>query len=83
MRVFEPKEKFGAERAPGDGSGYDRPTEWGDEGISEAAAEGNVDGEGDDVGEGFEEEMRVEGVRAEVNVEREGCDMGRESDGEL
>jgi hypothetical protein len=38
-RVFEPEEKFGAERAPGDSGGDDRPTQRSDEGISEAAAE--------------------------------------------
>jgi hypothetical protein len=64
MRVFEPEENFGAERAPGDGSGDDRPTQRSDEGISEAAAECEVDAERDDVGECFKEKVRVESVRA-------------------
>ena len=82
LRVFQPEEKFGTERAPGDSGGYDRPAEWGDEGISEAAAKGEVDGERDDVGEGLEEEVRVEAVAAEVDVEGEGgCEMECGDDG--
>ena len=83
LGVFEPEEKFGAECRSGDCGGDDGPAEWSDDGISEAAAEDEVDGEGDDVGEGFEEEVRVEGVGAEVNVVGEGCEMGCEGDGKL
>ncbi len=83
MRVFEPEDEFGPECSAGDCGGYDRPTQRSDEGISEAAAECEVDAERDDVGKCFEEEVRVESVGAEVDVEREGCDMGCKSDGEL
>jgi hypothetical protein len=34
------------------------------------------DAEGDDVGEGLEEKVRVDGVEAEVEIEREGDGMG-------
>jgi hypothetical protein len=46
-------------------------------------AEGEVDAEPGDVGESFEEEVGVESVGSDVDVEREGCDMGCEGDGEL
>jgi hypothetical protein len=73
LRVFEPEQDFGAERASGDGGGDDGPAQWGGEGVSEAAAEKEIDGEGDDVGERFEEEVGMDGVGAEVEIEREGC----------
>jgi hypothetical protein len=53
LRVFEPEEELGAESGSGDGGGDHGPAQWGDEGISEAAAEGEIDSEGDDVGESF------------------------------
>jgi hypothetical protein len=76
LRVFEPEQEFGADGASGNCGGEDGPAERGGDGVGEAAAEDEVDGEGDDVGEGFEEEVRVEGVGAEVDVVREGCGMG-------
>jgi len=52
--------------------------------VSEAAAEVEVKDEGDDVGEGFEEEVRMNGVRAGVKVDGERWgEMGGEDDGEL
>jgi hypothetical protein len=76
LGVFEPEEEFGAECGSGDRGRDDGPAEWGDDGVSEAAAEGEVDAEGDDVGEGLEEKVRVDGVGAEVEIEREGDGMG-------
>jgi hypothetical protein len=72
LRVFEPEQDFCAERASGDGGGDDGPAQRSGEGVSEAAAEDEIDGEGDDVGERFEEEVRVDDVGSEVQVEREG-----------
>ena len=83
LRVLEPEQEFGAQRASGDGGGDDGPAERGGDGVGEAAAEGEVDGEGNTVGEGLEEEVGVEGVGAEVEIVREGCGMGCEDDGEL
>lgn len=83
-RVFKPVEKFRAERGTGDSGGDDGPAEWGGDGISEAAAEREVNAEGDEVRERFEEQMRMNDVAAEVQVvgepERE---MGRQKDEEL
>jgi hypothetical protein len=43
-----------------------------------------VDDECDEVGEGFEEEVGMDGVTAEVKIERKnGCELRREDDGEL
>jgi len=82
--VFEPEQKFGAERGSGNGGGERGPAEWGREGISEAAAELEIDAEADEVGEGFEEKMRVDAPGAEVEIVRERGGMGRvEEDGEL
>jgi hypothetical protein len=83
LRIFEPEQELGAEGGSGNRGGDGGPAEWGGEGISEAAAEGEVDGEGECVGESFEEEMRVDGVGAQVEIEREGCGLRRGSDGEL
>ncbi len=84
LRVFEPEEELGAERASGDGCGDYGPAERSGEGIGKAAAEFEIDGGGDDVGEGFEKQMRVDGIGAEVEIDGEGdCVMGWGNDGEL
>ena len=47
-------------------------------------AKREVDDECDEVGEGFEEEVGMDGVMAQVKIERKaGCGLGREGDGEL
>jgi hypothetical protein len=76
LRVLEPEQEFGAQRASGYGGGDDGPAERGGDGVGETAAESEVDAEGDDVGERFEEEVGMEGVGAEVEVVREGGGMG-------
>jgi hypothetical protein len=77
LRIFEPEQQFGADGGSGYGGSDNGPAERGGDGVGEAAAEGEVDAGGDDVGEGFEEEVRVEGVGAEVEIVREGgCGMG-------
>ena len=76
LRVLEPEQEFGAEGGSGDGGGNSSPAERGGDGISEAAAEGEIDGEGDDVGERLEEQVRMNGVGAEVEIDREGCGLG-------
>ena len=53
--VFEPEKKFGTESSAGDGGSDDGPPKRSDDGISEAAAELQVRGEGNDVRERFEE----------------------------
>jgi len=83
LRVFKPEQEFGPDSGSGYGGSDGGPAEWGGEGISEAAAEGEVDGEGDCVGERLEEEMWMDGVGADVEVDRKGCGLGRGSDGEL
>jgi hypothetical protein len=81
LRVLEPEQKFGAESGAGDRGGDHRPAQGSDDGVAEAAAEHEVNGKCDDVGEAFEEEVRVECEAAEVEKEREGCGMGRGDDG--
>ncbi len=66
--VFEPVQKLRAERGSGDGCRDDRPAERRRDGISEAAAERQVNAEGDEVGERFEKEMGMDDVAAEVQV---------------
>ena len=84
LRVFKPEQDFGAERASGDGGGDDGPAQRGGDGISEAAAKYEIDAEGDDVGERFEEEVGMDNVGAKVEIEREDdSGMERRSDGEL
>ena len=73
LRVLEPEQKFGADGASGDGSGDDGPAKRSCDGVGEAAAECEVDGERDEVGERFKEEVRMDYVWAEVQVKREGC----------
>jgi hypothetical protein len=76
LRVFEPEQEFGADGGSGYGGGDDGPAERGGDGVGEAAAEGEVDTGGDDVGKGFEEEVGMEGVGAEVEIVGECCEMG-------
>jgi hypothetical protein len=73
LRVFEPEQDFGAECASGDGGGDDGPAQRGGDGIAEAAAELEIDDEGDEVGECFEEQMGMDEVGAEVEIDRKGC----------
>jgi hypothetical protein len=62
----------------------DSPAEGSGDGISEAAAQTQVDGEGGEVCEQLEEEVRVNRIFAEVDVERECCgEMGIGEDEEL
>ncbi len=83
LRVFEPVEELRSECRSGDGGGDRGPAERSDDGISEAAAQPEVELEGDEVGEGFEEEMRMQTVVAEVEVDRERRGIGGWSDCEL
>ena len=73
LRVFEPEQELGAEGASGDGGGDDGPAERSCDGVGEAAAECEVDGERDDVGERFKEEVGVDGEGSEVDIDGEGC----------
>ena len=82
-RVFEPEEELGTEGGAGDCGCDDGPAERRLDGISIAAAESEVDEERCDVGESFEEEVRVDGVGAEMEIDREGDEMGGCEDGEL
>jgi hypothetical protein len=83
LRVFEPEQGSGAEGGSGYGGGDGRPAEWSGDGISEAAAEGEIDGEGDEVGERFEKQVGMDDVGAKVEIDGEACGMGCGSDGEL
>ncbi len=84
LRIFEPEEDLRAESGSGDGGGDHGPAQWGDEGISKAAAKSEINSEGDDVGEAFKEEVRVDDVAPEMDVDRErDREMGRKDDGEL
>jgi hypothetical protein len=73
LRVFEPEEEFGTESGSGDGGGDYGPADRSGEGISEAAAEREVEAEGYGVGQGFEEDVRVNGVVPEVEIDGESC----------
>jgi hypothetical protein len=82
--VFEPEQELGADGASGYRGSDDGPAKGGDDGIREAAAECEVDGERDEVGECFKEEVWVDGVGARVEIEREECcGIGYEMDEEL
>jgi hypothetical protein len=76
LRVFDPEQDFRAEGGPSNGGGYSSPAEWSGDRVSEAAAEGEIDGDGDDVGERFEEQVGMDGIGAEVEIDREGCGLG-------
>jgi hypothetical protein len=73
LRVLEPEQEFGADGASGDGGGDDSPAERSCDGVGEAAAECEVDGERDEVGERFKEEVGMDGVGSEVEIDWEGC----------
>jgi len=73
LGILEPEEELRAESGACDGGGDYCPTDRRGERIAEAAAEGEVDAEGDEVGESFKEEVRVDAVSAEVQVDGEGC----------
>jgi len=81
--VFEPEQELRTQGGASDRGRDDGPTERRLDGISETAAQGEVDKERCDVGESFEEEMRMDGVGAEVEVVREGDELGGCEDGEL
>jgi len=81
--IFEPVEELGAERGSGDGGGEGGPAKRRGDGVSEAAAELEIDAEADNVGEGLEKKMGVDAPGAEVEIERERGGMGRVEDGEL
>lgn len=83
LRVLEPEQKLGPECGSGDRGGDGRPTQRRDNGISETATQKEVDAERNAVGQRFKEEVRVNGVIAEVDVIGEGGGMERECDGEL
>ncbi len=84
LRVFEPEQKFGAEGGSGYGRGDGGPAERGGERISKAAAQREVDGEGDDVGKSFEEQVGMDDVGADVEVDGKDCGgMERRDDWEL
>ncbi len=83
LRVFQPEQKLGAEGRAGDCRGDGGPAKWGDDGISETAAEAKVDEERDDIGKSFEEKMRMDGITADMKVTGEGDGMGCWVDGEL
>ena len=66
LRVFQPEQEFGAESGSGHRGSGNRPAQRGGEGVSEAATESEVDEESDEIGQGFEEQMRMDGVAAQV-----------------
>lgn len=77
--VFEPEQKLGAEGRSGNSSGDDGPADRGGDGISETPAKTQIDAEGDQVGKGFEKKMWVNGVAAEMKIDRE-SDRGMKSE---
>ena len=76
--ILEPEQEFGAEGGAGYGGGDDGPADRRVERVSEAAAQGQVKAKGDQVGKSFENDVGVEGVRAQVDVvgERQKGAMG-------
>ncbi len=73
LRVLEPEQEFGADGASGDGGGDDGPAERSCNGVGEAAAECEVDGEREEVGECLKEEVRVDDEGSEVEINGESC----------
>lgn len=71
--VFEPEQQFGAEGRSRYGRSDHRPADRCGDRIAEAAAECQIGAEGDEVGESFEEDVRVDGVTPKVYVDREIC----------
>jgi len=69
LRIFHPKEEFGAESGPGDSGGDYGPTDGRGERIAEAAAEQKIDAEGDEVGDSFEEDVGMDFVRTQRDVD--------------
>lgn len=85
LGVLEPEEEFGSESGAGYGGGDDGPTNGNGDRITEAAAEPEIDAEGDEVGESLEEDVRVDAISPEVEIDGEirGGEMERGNDGEL
>jgi hypothetical protein len=73
LRVLQPEQKPGAERRTCDRGGQDDPSEWSEDGISEAAAEGEIGKEGGDVGKSFEKQMGMDRIFSQVKINREEC----------
>ena len=83
-RIFEPVEDLRAQGCAGDGGGDGGPAERSDDWVSEAATESEINAEGDCVGEGFKEKMRVDGVGTETEIDGKGNGgMGCWEDGEI
>jgi hypothetical protein len=83
LGIFHPEEELGAKSGSGNGGSDYGPTDRCGDGIAEAVTECEVDEERDEIGESFEDDVRVYEVVADVDVDREACEMGLESDGEL
>lgn len=73
FRVLKPEKDFGTEGGSGYRGGDYDPAQGSCDGISEAAAECEENLESDEVGEGFEEKVRVDAIGTEVQVDGEAC----------
>jgi hypothetical protein len=69
LGVFEPVKESGTESGSGQGGGDAGPANGSGDGIAEATAQREEYAEGDDVGQSFEEEMRVDFVRTDRDID--------------
>jgi hypothetical protein len=81
LGIFEPEEELGSECGSGDSGGNYGPADGNGKRIAEAMAKPNVKLEGDEVGEGFKEDVRMDDIATKVDVDGELCrEMSREWD---
>ncbi len=80
--ILKSEKQFRSESCTRYGCGNGGPAKGSDDGISKAAAECEVDAERYNLGEGFEEEVGMDSVGAEMQIDRK-CDRkmrGREDE---
>ena len=76
LRVFQQKKKFRTKRTPCYSCGENCPAVKSINGVSESAAQPEVEPKGDDVGQSFEEQVRVNAVTADLEIDGElYCEM--------
>ena len=82
LRVFQQEQEPRADGCSGNGRRDDGPAQRGGDVVWETAAQSEVDGGGDEVGESLKIEVGMNSVGANVGVEREECSGIRGEDDE-
>jgi len=82
LGVFEQVEESWTKSGSGDSGGDHGPADRSGDGIAEAAAQREIDTEGNDVGESFKKDVGVDYVSPEVEIDGEICGGGMERDGD-